>query len=106
MDPYLAHPALWPDVHNRLIAALGRTIPTVFKTPEILRMDCDLPLDAGLGSRRRSSLHAVTNEHKEFALDNVLVGEYALRLRQESSGAETKDVTVRGGDYHRDGGNE
>ena len=23
MDPYLAHPALWPDVHNRLIAALA-----------------------------------------------------------------------------------
>ena len=23
MDPYLEHPALWPDVHNRLIAALG-----------------------------------------------------------------------------------
>jgi hypothetical protein len=23
MDPYLEHPALWPDVHNRLIAALA-----------------------------------------------------------------------------------
>lgn len=23
MDPYLEHPALWPDVHNRLIAALS-----------------------------------------------------------------------------------
>ncbi len=23
MDPYLEHPDLWPDVHNRLIAALG-----------------------------------------------------------------------------------
>src|SRR5688572_21221096 len=22
MDPYLEHPDLWPDVHNRLIAAL------------------------------------------------------------------------------------
>jgi Protein of unknown function (DUF4058) len=21
MDPYIEHPALWPDVHNRLIAA-------------------------------------------------------------------------------------
>ena len=23
MDPYLEHPALWPDVHNRLVAALA-----------------------------------------------------------------------------------
>lgn len=23
MDPYLEHPALWPDVHNRLIASIG-----------------------------------------------------------------------------------
>lgn len=23
MDPWLEHPALWPDVHNRLIAAIG-----------------------------------------------------------------------------------
>ena len=23
MDPYLEHPALWPDVHNRLIAAIA-----------------------------------------------------------------------------------
>lgn len=30
MDPYLEHPSLWPDVHNRLIAALADAIsPTV-----------------------------------------------------------------------------
>jgi hypothetical protein len=23
MDPYLEHPSLWPDVHNRLIAAIA-----------------------------------------------------------------------------------
>ena len=23
MDPYLEHPALWPDVHNRFIAAIA-----------------------------------------------------------------------------------
>ena len=23
MDPYLEHPALWPDAHNRLISALA-----------------------------------------------------------------------------------
>jgi hypothetical protein len=26
MDPYLEHPALWPDVHNRLIAAIADTL--------------------------------------------------------------------------------
>jgi len=26
MDPYLEHPALWPDVHNRLIAAIADDI--------------------------------------------------------------------------------
>src|SRR4030095_15443358 len=26
MDPYLEHPALWPDVHNRLIAALANDV--------------------------------------------------------------------------------
>jgi hypothetical protein len=26
MDPFLEHPALWPDVHNRLIAELGRNL--------------------------------------------------------------------------------
>lgn len=26
MDPYLEHPALWPDVHNRLIAAVADAI--------------------------------------------------------------------------------
>jgi hypothetical protein len=23
MDPYLEHPSLWPDVHNRLIVAIA-----------------------------------------------------------------------------------
>jgi hypothetical protein len=26
MDPYLEHPGLWPDVHNRLIAAIADTL--------------------------------------------------------------------------------
>jgi Protein of unknown function (DUF4058) len=26
MDPYLEHPALWPDVHNRLIAAIADAV--------------------------------------------------------------------------------
>ena len=24
MDPWLEHPAIWPDVHNRLITAIAR----------------------------------------------------------------------------------
>ena len=26
MDPYLEHPSLWPDVHDRLIAAIADVI--------------------------------------------------------------------------------
>jgi hypothetical protein len=26
MDPYLEHPALWPDVHNSLIAEMRRDL--------------------------------------------------------------------------------
>ncbi|MBI3959212.1 MAG: DUF4058 family protein [Chloroflexi bacterium] len=26
MDPYLEHPSLWPDIHNRLIAAIADTL--------------------------------------------------------------------------------
>ena len=33
MDPYLEHPAIWPDVHNRLIAAIGDAI-TPFVAPK------------------------------------------------------------------------
>jgi hypothetical protein len=29
MDPYLEHPALWPDVHNRLLAALADDLASV-----------------------------------------------------------------------------
>jgi hypothetical protein len=31
MDPYLEHPDLWPDVHNRLIAALGDELSPVVR---------------------------------------------------------------------------
>ena len=31
MDPYLEYPALWPDVHNRLVAALGDELSPVLR---------------------------------------------------------------------------
>ncbi|MBI3240918.1 MAG: DUF4058 family protein [Chloroflexi bacterium] len=31
MDPYLEHPALWPDVHNRLIAAIADALAPVLR---------------------------------------------------------------------------
>jgi hypothetical protein len=31
MDPYLEHPALWPDAHNRLIAALSDALSPVLR---------------------------------------------------------------------------
>jgi len=31
MDPYLEHPDIWPDVHNRLIAAIGDALGPVLR---------------------------------------------------------------------------
>lgn len=38
MDPYLEHPALWPDVHNRLIAELGNTLGPLLRPRYIVRL--------------------------------------------------------------------
>lgn len=73
----------------------ARTIPVVFRKPEILRVDCDLH------SWMRSwvvvadhPLYVVTNDRGEFVLDNVPAGKYTLQVWQESLGTVTTDVTV------------
>jgi hypothetical protein len=74
----------------------GRTIPIVFKKPEIIRVDCDLhPWMRAWVVVADHPFYAVTNDQGEFILDNVPPGEYTLQLWQESLGAVTKDVTVR-----------
>lgn len=39
MDPYLEHPALWPDVHNRLVAELGNTLGPVLRPRYYVRLE-------------------------------------------------------------------
>jgi len=74
----------------------GRTIPIVFKEPEIIRVDCDLhPWMRAWVVVADHPFYAVTNDRGEFILDNVIPGEYTLQLWQESLGTATKDVTVR-----------
>src|SRR6266566_9494581 len=74
----------------------GRTIPIVFKTPEIIRVDCDLhPWMRALVVVAEHPFYAVTNDQGEFVLDNVPLGKYSLQFWQESLGAVTQDVTVK-----------
>lgn len=39
MDPYLENPALWPDVHNRLIAALGDELSPLLRPNYIVALE-------------------------------------------------------------------
>jgi plastocyanin len=74
----------------------GRTIPIVFKQPEIIRLACDLhPWMRAWVVVAEHPFYAVTNDQGEFSLDNVPPGAYTLQLWQESLGTVTKDVTVR-----------
>ncbi|MGH8057525.1 MAG: carboxypeptidase regulatory-like domain-containing protein [Candidatus Entotheonellia bacterium] len=74
----------------------GRTIPIVFKEPEIIRVGCDLhPWMRSWVVVAEHPFYAITNNQGEFILDHVPPGEYSLQLWQESLGTVTKDVTVR-----------
>ncbi len=39
MDPYLEHPAIWPDVHNRLIAAIGDLLGPALRPRYYVRLE-------------------------------------------------------------------
>ncbi len=39
MDPYLEHPSLWPDVHNRLIAELGNVLGPLLRPRYVVRVE-------------------------------------------------------------------
>lgn len=39
MDPYLEHPALWPDVHNSLIAALRDELAPLLRPRYVVRIE-------------------------------------------------------------------
>jgi len=73
----------------------GRTVPVVFKKPEIVRIDCDL--HAWMRAWVVVAEHpffAVTGPQGEFVLDNVPPGKYTLKVWQETLGTVTREVTV------------
>jgi plastocyanin len=73
----------------------GRTIPIVFKRPEIIRVDCDLhPWMRAWVVVAEHPFYALTDEHGEFSLANVPAGQYALQIWQESLGTVTRAVAV------------
>ncbi len=73
----------------------GRTIPVVFKKPEIVRVDCDLHtwMRAWVVVAEHP-FYTVTGANGEFALDNVPPGKYTLKIWQETLGTVTREVTV------------
>ena len=73
----------------------GRTIPMVFKKPEIVRIDCDLHtwMRAWVVVAEHP-FYAVTGANGEFVLDNVPPGKYTLKIWQETLGTVTREVTV------------
>ena len=73
----------------------ARTIPVVFKEPEIIRVDCDLHswMRAWVVVAAHP-FYVVTNDQGGFTLDGVPAGKYTLQVWQESLGTVTRDVTV------------
>jgi plastocyanin len=75
----------------------ARTISIVFKSPEILRVDCDLhSWMRGWIVVAEHPFYAVTNEEGEFVFENVPPGNYKLQAWQETLGRANQEVTVAG----------
>lgn len=73
----------------------GRTIPIVFKRPEIIRVDCDLhPWMRAWVVVAEHPFYALTNDQGEFTLADVPAGQYTLQVWQESLGTVARAVTV------------
>jgi plastocyanin len=76
----------------------ARTISMVFRSPEILRLDCDLhSWMRGWVVVAEHPYYALTNEEGEFVLDNVPPGKYTLQVWQETLGHVSQAVTVPSG---------
>ena len=76
----------------------GRTIPIVFRRPEIIRIDCDLhPWMRAWVVVAEHPFYAVTNQRGEFVFENIPPGTYPLQVWHESLGVVKKDVTVSDG---------
>jgi plastocyanin len=75
----------------------ARTIAIGFKSPEVLRVDCDLhSWMRGWIVVAEHPFYAVTNEEGEFVFENVPPGKYKLQAWQEVLGRANQEVTVAG----------
>jgi plastocyanin len=73
----------------------GRTIPIVFKRPEIIRVDCDLhPWMRAWVVVAEHPFYALTNDQGEFTLANVPAGQYTIQVWHERLGTVGRAVTV------------
>jgi plastocyanin len=75
----------------------ARTIAIAFKSPEILRVDCDLHswMRAWVVVSEHP-FYAVTNEEGEFIFDNVPPGKYTLQVWHESLARTNQEIVVTG----------
>ena len=75
----------------------ARTIAIGFKSPEVLRVDCDLhSWMRGWIVVAEHPFYAVTNEEGEFVFENVPPGKYKLQAWQEILGRVDQEVAVSG----------
>jgi plastocyanin len=75
----------------------ARTIAIGFKSPEVLRVDCDLhSWMRGWIVVAEHPFYTVTNEEGEFVFENVPPGKYKLQAWQETLGRVNQEVTVAG----------
>lgn len=75
----------------------ARNIAIVFKSPEILRVDCDLhSWMRGWIVVAEHPFYTVTNDEGEFVFENVPPGKYKLQAWQETLGGVNQEVTVAG----------
>jgi plastocyanin len=74
----------------------ARTIAMTFKSPEILRVDCDLhSWMRGWVVIAEHPFYVVTNETGEFVFENIPPGKYTLEVWQEALGQVKQPVTVK-----------
>ena len=75
----------------------ARTIAIGFKSPEVLRVDCDLhSWMRGWIVVAEHPFYTVTNEEGEFVFQNIPPGKYKLQAWQEVLGRANQEVTVAG----------
>ncbi len=73
----------------------ARTIPIVFRKPEIVRVDCDLhSWMRGWVVVAEHPFYAVTNDRGEFAFNDLSPGKYILRVWHETLGTATADAIL------------